>query len=41
MIAPMQLVHLLDGAAGRARLLRGALEILPAGGRIHLALLGR
>ncbi len=39
-IAPMQLVHLLDGADGRARLLGGALQTLPAGGRIHLALLG-
>lgn len=39
-IAPMQLVHLLDGQAGRARLLRGALRALPAGGRFHLALLG-
>jgi SAM-dependent methyltransferase len=38
-IAPMQLAHLLDGPEGRARLLRGALEVLPPGGRIHLALL--
>lgn len=38
-IAPMQLAHLLGGAEGRARMLRGALAVLPAGGRLHLALL--
>lgn len=38
-IAPMQLAHLMGGAEGRARLLAGALTVLPPGGRFHLALL--
>jgi SAM-dependent methyltransferase len=38
-IAPMQLAHLLGGAEGRARMLAGALAVLPPGGRLHLALL--
>ncbi len=38
-IAPMQLAHLMGGREGRRRLLAGALEMLPPGGRFHLALL--
>ncbi len=35
----MQLAHLMRGREGRRRLLAGALETLPPGGRFHLALL--
>ena len=38
-LAPMQLVHLMGGRDGRDGLLAGALQVLPPGGRFHLALL--
>lgn len=38
-IAPMQLLHLMGGPAGRARLLSGALALTEPGGHLHAALL--
>ena len=38
-IAPMQLLHLMGGSAGRARLLEGLLSLTEPGGRLHAALL--